>query len=513
MDEHQIKTAKTIKLKPNGIFLDPSIPFPYQRRAPLLMLLRPRMILGDDVGLGKTLETILAISYLKSTRPETRFLVLTEQTALRQWAGELDWLAPSLTKIIVNAQTHPDIPTRVRAMRTHGRDIILTGYSMLYKYAKYLKEGLGKRWVFIADEPDYFRSVDSAMHQAAFELVNGEGGAARAYALTAAIIGNRLEEAYGTIRIVSPETFPTYKHFEQKYCKVRRIKGHRRIVGYKNLQEFRQQIEPIYYGRLQTDPEVEQDLPEPIPKDVEIVLTKEQSWKVVEATDKLIATPEGEVKQLHILPAMTMAQLLCDDPRSAGYDLPSAKTEAVLETLQHSLRGERVVIFAKFRKVIDVLERELRAKGLESVRITGAENWDQKFASQVRFMSDGPDHCPIVLMTRAGARAINLQKSGFLIFMDLPWSFDIYRQVVGRLKRTGSTYEKVIIMRMMAVLHPDVAKEVGTELTIDHHTRNVVLGKKATLWNAVVGDVDEVVDVNSDLLEVFKLVKAAHRKV
>jgi superfamily II DNA/RNA helicase len=209
---------------------------------------------------------------------------------------------------------------------------------------------------------------------------------------------------------------------------------------------------------------------------------------------------------------MTLAQQLCDDPRAAGYDIVGAKTEALLEMLQHSLRGERVVTFAKFGKVIDLLERELRVKGMESVRITGKENWNEKFAAQTRFMSDGRNHCSILLMTKAGSRAINLQKSGFLIFFDLPWAYDSYRQLVGRLKRTGSTYKKLIIMRMMAVLDPYVAKQVGTELTIDHHTKTVVLGKKAALWNAITGDTNEVEDVNSDLVDVFKEVKATYRR-
>jgi len=66
-----------------------------------------------------------------------------------------------------------------------------------------------------------------------------------------------------------------------------------------------------------------------------------------------------------------------------------------------------------------------------------------------------------------------------------PGAHDSYLQVVGRLKRTGSFYKKLIIMRMMAVLHAEVAKETGTELTIDHHVKSVVLVKKAALWNDI----------------------------
>lgn len=511
MDVQTIKTSKTLTLKENGIFADTSIPYNYQKRPPLLMLLRPRMVLGDDCGLGKTLETILLMSYLKAHREDTKFLVLTERLAVKQWWNSLEWLAPTMTKRIITAETHKDIPSRVRAMRTHGVDVVISGYGLLYNYAKYLKEGMGPRWVFIADEPDYFKNPESAMHIAAFEMVNGEGGAARAYGLTATIVGNRLLEAFGILRIIAPGALGSNKEFERDYCKMKRIKGVLRVVGYKNLGAFRQKIEPVFYGRLQTDPEVEQELPDVIPKDVEVVMSKEQSWKIVEVMDKIISMPDGEVRQLGILQAMIMAQLLVDDPRVKGFNIVGAKTLALIETLEHSLSGERVVIFSKYRRVIDLLEKEMEAKGLTTVRITGAENLEQRERSKTRFISDGPDRVPILLVTRAARRAIDgLQKSGFVFFFDMPWGYDDYRQLVGRLKRTGSTFKKVLASRMLAVLHPDVASQVGTDRTIDHYTLKVVMDK-FKLWQAITGDAEELDTTESDVVDVYEEIKKNYK--
>lgn len=87
MDESKILKAEKLNLKPNGIFSPPpeKTPYLYQKKAGLLMLVRSRMVLGDDVGLGKTLETIMMMSYVKAANPKTKFLVFTERNSLLQW--------------------------------------------------------------------------------------------------------------------------------------------------------------------------------------------------------------------------------------------------------------------------------------------------------------------------------------------------------------------------------------------------------------------------------------------
>ena len=96
MKSEEIKSAKRLALKPNPYLVDPMIPFLYQSRMILMMLVRPRLIVGDDIGLGKTLESILAFTHIKAAYPETKLLVLSEKAAYLQWVDEIAWLAPSL---------------------------------------------------------------------------------------------------------------------------------------------------------------------------------------------------------------------------------------------------------------------------------------------------------------------------------------------------------------------------------------------------------------------------------
>jgi len=252
VDAHWIKTAPNITLKPNRYFQLVDVPYHYQRRMILMKLIRPRMINGDDVGLGKTIESVIAFSYMKAARPETRALVMTEKGALRQWVKAVKWLTPGLKARIITAGTHPDPTHRVAAMRAFTGDILITTYSQTYKYRKYILDGMGPRWIFFADEPNYFNNTQTELHRGVFEMVNmSQRRPARAYGMTATIVENRLEEVFGTLRIICPGTFVSQLEFERKYCIMRKLRKRniRVCTGYKNLDLFRKQIEPIIISR------------------------------------------------------------------------------------------------------------------------------------------------------------------------------------------------------------------------------------------------------------------------
>lgn len=536
MDAQTLKTAKNLVLKANDHLPDPSIPYKYQIRGILMMLMRPRMILGDDVGIGKTIQSIISFSVLKSKNPQTKALVLTEKGTLDQWLSEFEWLTKGIKVKIITADTHPDPANRIQAFRLGEYDVVISTYSSVYDYSQYVLEGLGDRWVLYADEPNYFKNLDTMLHRNMYGMVNGdiEGQCyrcerkknsegkyeivnipipgktcVRAYGLTATIIENRLEEAFGIMRIITPGIFPSKKHFEDNYCVKKKVKrGIWKIIRYKNLDKFRAAIEPVFYGRLQDDPEVEQELPEVIFKDLHIELPDKQGRKLIEATDRLIQMPDGEIKQVQILPSLILAQQIANDPRLAGFDLEGEKIRVLIEMLQNSLAGERVFIWSKFRSAIDLIEESLIKANVERpVRITGSENEAARKEAKRRFMSDDPmDRANILLGTRAAMKGLNLQKGGFLIFFDLPWSYGAYRQIIGRLKRTGSSQKRIAVFHLMARLSQHLQKVSGMVETIDHLTLQTVR-KKFELWQAITGDILEIESVDTDATAIFQAIK------
>lgn len=514
MDVSAIKAAPSLNLKPNAYFQNTKVPFLYQKKGSLVMLAAKRMVLGDDVGLGKTLEAIVAFSYLKTANPRLKAVVLTEKIALKQWEEQFVWLTPTIKTRIITAITHPDPTNRVAAIRQFTGDVIISTYSIMYKYRKYVLDVMKDGFVLIADEPSYFKNTTSRLHRAMWEVSQQ---AQRAYGLTATIVENRLEEAFAIFRVICPGHIESKIFFEKEFCIKRKLPRKKQwvVCGYKNLDKFRRLIEPVFYGRLQEDPEVKQALPEAIPKDLPIELLPEQSRKVVEAMDRIIQMPSGAIVNIQILPSLIMAQQMVDDPRLKGFGIGGAKTDALIDALQNSLVGQRVLVYCNLRSMVHMLQKDLQKAGISVARITGTENDNQREDAKQRFMSDDPARKVDVLIgNRAIAKAMDgiQKKSGHIFFYDLPWSYGIYRQLVGRLKRTGSVFKVVGVYRMLGVLHSSVAGLLGTVDTIDHHVLRTVMRKKG-LFDAITGDTVSIETSPSDLVDIWNEIRSGYKKV
>lgn len=468
-------------------------------------------VTNDFIVTHNTIQSIFTYSYLKALNPSCKALILTEKIALRQWMNEFNTHTKGLDVRIITATTHPDKDLRISALRNGNSDVTISTYSLMYKYLDYMREGLGENFVLFADEPNYFKSTSSQLHR---NMFNFAIHAKRVYGLTATVLENRLEEVYGITRVIYPGYLSNEEEFQKTYCVMQKIKQLKWpvVVGYKNLDHFRAKMEPIFLGRREDDPEVQQSLPELLPKDLEIELGLEQSRKVMEATDKIIQMPSGNIKKLDILAALTVTQQVVNDPALLGFNIPSAKTEATLELLKNSLAGEKVIIHSKFRTQIDLLEKAINKSVGKTVRITGTESQEKRERAQDLFMTDGARGVNILLMTRAGIKAGNLQKGNHLIFFDLPWSYGHYIQAIGRLRRLGSLHQKIVIYRLLAVLHPKVVEMFGDERTVDHSILRHLVRKKA-LFDILTGDTTEIKDLGGDLQQIIEELKSTRKPV
>ena len=493
----RIKTDPNLPLRPNPYLVDPEIPYLYQRRGALLLVARPRLLLGDDVGLGKTLQSIVALTYLKTRDPQMKTLVLTEVGALRQWQQEFAWLAPKLGVQIIGAQTG-DADARNAAFEEFASDVVISSYSMLYRHPETIRAGLRAGYTVICDEPP-FRNPKSQVSVLSKALLTD---ATRAYGLTATVIEGNLIEAFGIYDALVPGLFPTKSFFIRRWCETKPVRWRRglggkmvpcpwpvKIVGYKNLQELKKWIEPVFYARLQTNPEVEQQLPDVVTRHVPITLTYRQSRKVIEAEEGILALPGG-TDELMVLERLLRCQQLVDDPRLLDVPEVGAKTDTLIEMLNGSLRGQSTLVFTRFARMADLLCEEIKRRtGLDPALLKGGLTKKQREQAVDHFQAGRKK---VMVITLAGGRALNLQTGSQLVFFDGPWLHGQERQVIGREKRTGSVHSHVVVHYFLGELHPRALKAARrrSPVTIDQRVMRVrEVGER--VFNAIVGDSGE----------------------
>ena len=140
-------------------------------------------------------------------------------------------------------------------------------------------------------------------------------------------------------------------------------------------------------------------------------------------------------------------------------------------------RGEKVVVYSKFRSWIDRLEW-LAAEGIltdrKFLRITGNESEKKRNENKRLFQSQDSGH-DLMVLNAAGMEGINLQQAAHMILLDVPWSWGDLIQLVGRMVRMASPHSA-------CTLHVFVAKG-----TIDEYAVDTLKGKKG-VFEAVLGE-------------------------
>ena len=497
------------------------------------LLAMKRLVLGDGTGLGKTIQVLAALAYLWPKEPDNKVIVVTPKSALWQWAGEIKLFTTGIRTIVAAGKPEE----RARAYEEFrkaptGPDeekvVLLVNYSILVRdwdagsFRPVLPNGKPdpkqpvtpglldrvtagmKGLCIIFDEATAFKNTGTKRWQTCRFLSDR---ANRCYGLTATLLKNNLMEGFAIFKVIQPPLFGTKTQFMDEYCvvKLQSVPGGRKVpivVGYRNLDGFRRRIDPFFIGRAKHM--VSNELPKLITKEISCELSPAENTKYSEALSGVLQLGDGEVKDYS--EAKAMASLIyCQEivnslsllKFSAGDDVSeyvldddphkvaemSAKEEALVELLTTELEDEKVIVYSRFEKFVTRLCEVLKKEGIKTARITGKENEKARLAAQSVFQ-DAKSDTKVIFITDAGSEAINLQAASAMVFMDAPWSYGNYVQLLGRPVRIGSVHTSVGVYHLVAVRPGKTAKE---RKTIDHHVLELLHGKK-NLVDTVLGE-------------------------
>jgi len=348
-----------------------------------------------------------------------------------------------------------------------------------------------------------FKSPKTQVHQLCKLL---SSNADRVWGLTATLIKNNLMEGFGIYQVIVPGLFRhTQSSFMKDYCIIRmqRVARGRQIpviVGYRNrdIIRFRDKIDPYYLGRPKH--EVADELPILTTKDIPVGMTSFQHEKYQEALAGLLEMGDGELKETDQLTKIIYCQEIANHPCLIGHeDYDSEKLDVLEDLLTEGgdFEGEKVIVFTRFRKMVDHAMPYLEKKGIKCVRVTGAED-DEARDEAMRAFQDHESDVKVIWITMAGGDAINLQAAKAMIFYDTPWSAGDYLQILGRMIRIGSLHDRVYAVRLIA------------DGTVDERVQEV-LAKKMKLVEAILGkrikgeeELDVQFDAGSDTKAIFE---------
>ena len=451
----------------------------YQIQMVVHLMAMRRFVVGDDTGLGKTVESIAGLCQLWKRDPNKKAVVLTKKSSVPQWESEFDIFTENVNVIVAVGSPKKRAKAHEAWENSTGPTVLIQGYSSAcndFGRLQHWSEG----HTLILDEVTVVKTPTTRVHKICKHL---SAQAHRCWGLTATLIKNNLMEGYGVFRVVVPDLFQMSRNaFMNNYCitRMQRVANGRmvpQIVGYRqsDIEKFRDLIDLYYLGRPKHA--VAKDLPVLTTKMVRVGMTKWQQAKYQEALGGLLEHGDGEERETTQLTALIYCQEIVNHPALIDYpDYVSEKLDALVDMVTDGgdLHDEKIIVFTRFKEMVNTGMPVLEGKGIKCVRVTGDENeWQRKAAMDAFQDPDNPVR--VIWITMAGGDAINLQAAKALVFYDSPWSAGDYLQIIGRMIRIGSIHDSVYGIHL-------VCRDTIDERVIQ------VIHKKMSLIKQVIGE-------------------------
>lgn len=433
-------------------------------------------ILADDMGLGKTIQTLAHLLVEKEKkRAKKPTLVIAPTSLMFNWRREAERFAPDL-KVCLWHGTHRK---KLRRQLTQA-DLVLTSYPLIARDIKLLS---GLQWhMLILDEAQAIKNPRAAVSTAVRQLK-----ANHRLCLTGTPLENHLGELWSLFDFLMPGLLGTREQFRRWFRQpIEKGRDHNRQAL------LASRIQPFFLRR--TKAEVTPELPDKtqIIRSVPLGLQQRRLYESqrIQLHDKVryaLQTHGPERGRMVMLDALLKLRQICCDPRLLKDDTlkaaPSAKLELLMDLLPELIAdGRRVLLFSQFVGMLDLIEPEVKALGIDYVRLTGQTKDREEVVE--RFQRS---EAPLFLISlKAGGVGLNLTAADVVIHYDPWWNPAVEDQATDRAHRIGQDH-KVFVYRLL------------TEDTVEQKVAALQASKRELIDGLMSGG--GAVDLKSDDLD------------
>lgn len=387
-------------------------PREYQLAAIDVLRTSRRLMLTDEVGLGKTFTGLLGLAHADALPA----VIVTPTHLPSRWVTELNESFPALSFEVARK-------TSVSADFEAGRrpDVLIVPYSRLAGWEHHI---VGWARTIVFDEvQDLRRGVGTQKGAAARHLTEQ---ADYVLGLTATPVYNYGDEVWHLYNIIAPDMLGSYDEFMREWGGWS-YGNHAGVADPAALGSYLRE-QGLMLGR--TRAEVGRELPKTIKVPQEVQADASAIEKVkgdAAAMARLILSGSGTREERF----RAAGELDWKLREATGI----AKAPYVAEFCRLILEAEdKLVLFGWHRAVYDIWLDML--KDYRPVLYTGSESPKQKDAAAEEFVNG--DARILIMSLRSGAGVDGLQlATNIAVFGELDWSPQVHEQAIGRLRRDG----------------------------------------------------------------------------
>lgn len=425
----------------------------------VLRRFRGRVLLADEVGLGKTIEACLLLREYILRGLVRRALILVPNSLVSQWHEELS------SKFLLDFVVPPRTATSDRAefWERHNHVLVSTSFA---KSGGRPEAIASVNWdLVIVDEAHHCKNRGTKIWQLINSLKRKH-----MFLLTATPVQNNLTELYSLLTLLEPGHLKTEADFKRQFVtrgnprdprnreKLRGLLGEVMVRNTRSL--VRINLPPRYAQTIVAQPQgTERDLYRRVNQFLRRLTRGTEATSEGESADD--ATMEGaespafsRMKLQSLLHALgshpaalagAIEGLSQTDPEAqqlrqlAESVTLSAKDSKLLELLQQS-QGHKILVFVHALRTLHRLQQLLAESDIACSTFSG----EQSSLEKDRAVESLRTTVPVMLCTDSGGEGRNLQFADTLINYDLPWNPMRIEQRIGRIHRYGQTRDVFI---------------------------------------------------------------------
>jgi len=363
-----------------------------------------RVLLAEEVGLGKTIEAL----YWISTKSDIKsILVVCPASVIYKWEAEIKKWDKSRTVQVL----------RTSKEELSTKNYIIMSYSIMTRRNIELTEQVWDCLVF--DECHKIKDSRAQRSRVAKSIESKY-----ILALSGTPLVNRPVEFYNILHMINPSQWGTWWTFTQRYCSAHNTYWGRDVTGASNLEELSARLQNTMIRRLKKD--VLQELPDITRTKIPILVDASEINQAYRNLWETLHKDREDTGGNNALAQLTTLR------QAVG----RAKVSTVVEIAKDLLDAnseKKIVIYAVHKEVVRMLEEELRPYGVSS--ITGDVNNEERSKRQLKFQND---YMPrVMIISMAGGEGIDLFRADVLIFCEREWASTTEEQAEGRLLRIG----------------------------------------------------------------------------
>ncbi|XP_036069296.1 DNA excision repair protein ERCC-6-like isoform X2 [Oryzias melastigma] len=457
-------------------------------------------ILADDMGLGKTIQVISFLSGMYDSELVKHTLLVMPTSLITNWIKEFSRWTPGMrVKEFHGASKAERTRSLEKVQRRSG--VVITTYNMLLNNWQQLSSYQGREFCWdyvILDEAHKIKNTSSKTAKSAYAIPSKNR-----VLLTGTPVQNNLREMWALFDFACQGTLlGTGKTFKTEYenpitrAREKDATPGEKALGSRMSANLMTIIKPHFLRRTKAEvqknelceketlhssaedqPDPAAAMPQLMRKNDLIVWTylsavQENIYRQfisLECIKELLLTTRSPLAELNIL------KKLCDHPRllsadaiaRLGSEEDDAAAHSIADVPDHRLisesgklvflvallerlreEGQRTLVFAHYRKVLDIIERILNNRGFKVLRLDGTITQITERERLISLFQTDRRYSVFLLTTQVGGVGITLTAANRVVIYDPSWNPATDAQAVDRAYRIGQT-ENVVIYRLI----------------------------------------------------------------